>query len=148
MSETPDHGTEPEETSAASALITADLASPFGPSFFWGHLGRFVRDHCPAPAEDLPVVQVHLCTSETLNVCHIIGVSPRWVVLAVRDEAGRGDRMAIDIVPYPLIQRVSIRPRHAESASIGFSETRTPAIIGAETLLQAALSPHDHGPRS
>ena len=146
MSKTPDHGTESEETSAASALMTADLAFPFGPSFFLGHLGRFVRDQCPAPTDDLPVVQVHLCTSETLNVCHIIGVSPRWVVLAVRDGASHGDRMAIDIVPYALIQRVSIRTRQADSASIGFSENRAPAIIGAETLLRAALSPH-HGLR-
>ncbi|MBY0493355.1 MAG: hypothetical protein K2Y23_04000 [Cyanobacteria bacterium] len=145
MAETPDRGTEAEETSAASALIAADQF-PFGPSFFLGHLGRFVRDQCPAPTEDLPVVEVHLCTSETLTVCHIIGVSPRWVVLAVRDTAGHGDRMAIDIVPYSLIQRVSIRTRQADSASIGFSETHAPAIIGAETLLRAALSPH-HGPR-
>lgn len=142
--------TQPDQSVGAEAagarLVAADLEFPFGPSFFLGHLGRFVRDQCPAPTEDLPIVQVHLCTSETLNVCHIIGVSPRWVVLAVRDAASHGDRMAIDIVPYPLIQRVSIRTRQAESASIGFSETHAPAIIGAETLLQAALSPH-HGPR-
>lgn len=147
MAEPPDHSTEAEETNAARALIRADLECAFGPSFFLGHLARFVRDQCPAPGEDLPIVQIHLGTSETLNVCHIIGVSPRWVVLAVRDAAGHGDRMAIEIVPYPLIQRVSIRTRQADSASIGFSETHSPAIIKAEALLQAALSPHQHDRR-
>ena len=126
---------------AATALIAADLACPFGPSFFLGHLGRFVRDHCPDPKENLPVVHVQLANSDTLDVCHIIGVSPRWVMLAVRDAANHHDSMAIEIVPYALIQRVSIRTRHAEGASIGFSETRAPAIIGAETLLHAAMSP-------
>ena len=138
------NGGETEKLEAATAFIRADLACPFGPSFFLGHLARFVRDHCPDPKEDLPVVQVHLADAATLDVCHIIGVSPRWVMLAVRDAASHRDNMAIDIVPYALIQRVSIRTRHTESASIGFSETCTPAIIGAETLLTAAMSP-DHG---
>ena len=141
MSETqPQVPSEAKEREAATAFVRADLACPFGPSFFLGHLGRFVRNHCPDPKENLPIVQVHLASSETLDVCHIIGVSPHCVVLAVRDAASPRDSMAVNIVPYALIQRVSIRTRHAESASIGFSDTRTPAIIGAETLLQAALS--------
>ena len=133
---------EARKLEAATAFITADLACPFGPSFFLGHLGTFVRNHCPDPQENLPVVQLYLANAETLDVCHIIGVSPRWVMLAIRDAASHRDDMAIEIVPYALIQRVSIRTRHhADGASIGFSETRAPAIIGAETLLHAAMSP-------
>lgn len=136
---------EPEQLAAATALTRADLACTFGPSFFLGHLGRFVRDRCPDPKENLPVVLAYLADGESLNVCHIIGVSPRWVMLAVRDARGHGDGMAIELVPYGLIQRVSIRTGRAEGASIGFSQTRAPEIIGAETLLRAAMPPDAEG---
>ena len=54
----------------APALVAADLEFPFGPSFFLGHLGRFVRDQCPAPTEDLPIVPgppVHLRDVERVS---------------------------------------------------------------------------------
>ena len=133
---------EPERLEAASAFTRAELACTFGPSFFLGHLGRFVRDRCPDPKESLPVVQVYLADGDALDVCHIIGVSPRWVMLAVRDATSHGDGMAIELVPFELIRRVCIRTRRAESSSsIGFNQARAPEIIGAETLLRAALPP-------
>jgi len=48
MSETPENS-EAERQEAAAACARADRACTFGPSFFLGHLGRFVRDHCPSP---------------------------------------------------------------------------------------------------
>ena len=145
MSEIQERSDDTERLEAATAFTRADLACTFGPSFFLGHLGRFVRDHCPDPKENLPVVQVHLADGEILDLCHIIGVSPRWAMLAVRDAAGHGDSMAVELVPYELIRRVRIRTQRAESASIGFSQTRSPEIIGAETLLHAAMPPAHEG---
>lgn len=60
MSEIQERSDDTERLEAATAFARADLACTFGPSFFLGHLGRFVRDHCPDPKENLPVVQVHL----------------------------------------------------------------------------------------
>jgi hypothetical protein len=134
-----------EKVGAVAALTRADLACAFGPSFFLGHLGRFVRDHCPDPTENLPSVQVRLADGEILDVCHIIGVSPRWVMLAVRDAASHQDGMAIELVPFELIRGVRIRTRPAERGSVGFAQSRAPAIIAAETLLQAVMSPGPHG---
>ena len=91
------------------------------------------------------MVQVRLADGETLDVCHIIGVSPRWAMLAVRDAASTRDGMAIELVPYEQIRRVSIGNRRAENGSIGFRQTRSPQIIDAETLLQAAMAPADAG---
>lgn len=136
---------ETERLEAATAFTRAELACAFGPSFFLGHLGRFVRDRCPDPKEHLPLVQIRLADGETLDVCHIIGVSPRWVMLAVRDAASHQDGMAIELVPYGLIQRVCIRTRHAVGASIGFNQTRLPEIIAPETLLRAAMAPNQNG---
>lgn len=136
---------EAERVQAAAAFSRADLACPFGPSFFVGHLGRFVRDHCPDPTENLPTVQIRLADGTTLDLCHIIGVSPHWVMFAVRDAASRHEGMAIELVPFELIRSVSIRTRHADGGAVGFSQARPPDIIEAETLLRAAISPDREG---
>jgi hypothetical protein len=103
-------------------------------------LGRFVRDHCPDPDEHLPLVQLRLADGQTLDLCHIIGVSPRWVMLAVRDSSAHPSDMAIEIVPFQMIQGVRIRPRHADGVSVGFSQSHAPTIISAETLVHGALA--------
>ena len=133
---------EASRQQAATAFIKADLACAFGPSFFLGQLGRFVRDRCPDASENLPLVQVRLADGETLDVCHIIGVSPRWVMLAVRDAASHRDGMAVQFVAYDTIHRVGIATRHAEGSSIGFAQTTPPEIIAPETLLRAAMTPN------
>lgn len=132
---------EAERFKVAEAFLRADLGCPFGPSFFLGHLGRFVRDRCPDPKENLPRVQVHLVDGEVLDVCHIIGVSPRWVMLAVRDPTNHSDGMAVELVPYEAIRRVGIGTQRAETASIGFAQKRPPEVISPETLLRAAMTP-------
>lgn len=132
---------------AAAAFARAEFASTFGPGFFLGQLARFVRDHCPDPKENLPVVHLHLADGETLDVCHIIGVSPRWVMLAVRDSTIHRDGMAIEIVPFDLVRRVCIRTRRAaEGTSPGYAQMRPPQVVTAETLLQSAMPPHDVHP--
>lgn len=55
-----------ERLAAAAAFGTADRADTFGPSFFLGHLGRFVLKHCPDASEKLPMVQISLGDGETL----------------------------------------------------------------------------------
>lgn len=130
--------TDDEETlKAAHALVRTELECAFGPGFFLGPLRRFVRDRCPDPKEDLPVVAVHLVDGERLDVCHIVGVSPRWVMFAVRDPANHRDGMAVEVVPYEIIRHVRIGSRRAEATAIGFAQTRPPEIIPLETLLPA-----------
>jgi hypothetical protein len=78
MSDTHDTD-EAARLEAAAAFTRADRASMFGPTFFLGQLGRFVRDHCPSPDEHLPMVEIRLADGQTLDLCHIVGVSPHWV---------------------------------------------------------------------
>ncbi len=146
MSELQGHTDEEAEKVQDALFARADLACAFGPSFFLGHLGRFVRDRCPDPKDNLSEVQLHLADGETLHLCHIIGVSPRWVVLAVHDATSRGDGMAIELVPYEIIRRVCIRTRRAaEGAAPGYAQTRPPEVVAAETWLQAAMPPYHAG---
>lgn len=132
------------DAARAAALTAADRAYPFGPSFFLTYLARFVRDRCPDSTEHLPTVQILLGDGEALDLCHVIGVSEHWVLLAVRDGGSHAGTMAVDIVPFQLVRRVCIRTRRAESGAVGFAHGRTPEIIGAETLLTAVMpSEHD-----
>ena len=139
MSETHDTD-EAARLEAAATFTRADRTSMFGPSFFLRQLGRFVRDHCPSPEEHLPMIEIRLADGQTLDLCHIVGVSPHWVMLAVRDAASRQHDMAIELVPFEMVRGVRIHTRHAEGGAVGFSQHHPPVIIEAERLLEAAMS--------
>ena len=121
--------------------------APFGPGFFLGQLGAFARERCPDPGEALPVVELHLATGEVLDLCHVMGLAPSFVALAVRDAArsGTGEApMRTDLVPYSLISRVTIRSVRATGAHVGFDlhcapDTPTPGGSPEEALRAAAL---------
>lgn len=131
----------------AAAFAAADRAYTFGPGFFLSYLARFVRDRCPDSSEHLPTVQLLLGDGETLDLCHVIGVSEHWALLAVRDAGEHATAMAVDIVPFQLIRRVCIRTRRAEPGAVGFGHGHVPEIIaaeGAETLLDAVTGSKHH----
>lgn len=139
----------PEQTPAESsdealvALLAAiDARVPFGPGFFLTHLHAFARDRCPDPAEALPLVEIHLENTEVLDVCHVIGVTPFWVALAVREtKSPREPTMRTELVPYQTIARVTIRPLSPSDARIGFDREHAPRVIeqaSPEKILERA----------
>ncbi len=85
-------------------------------------------------------LEIRLADGQTLDLCHIVGVSPHWVMLAVRDAASRQHDMAIEFVPFEMVRGVRIHTRHAEGGAVGFSQHHPPVIIEAERLLEAAMS--------
>ena len=135
------HALAADSAAPGGSFHAADVACAFGPSFFVDHLRQFVRDRCPDPAEHLPLVRLRLADGDTLNVCHIISVSPRWVMLAVRDAANHGDGMALELVPFESIRRVGIVTRRAGEGSIGFVQTHTPTLVEADAAHAVADSP-------
>ena len=100
----PGEGQGPESpTNVPGELSEAALTEmahdwPFGPMFFLGQLGAFVRGMRPPPDEGLPVVEIHLADGDVLDLCHVMGVAPEWVAPAVNNlEAAEGEsRMAAD----------------------------------------------------
>lgn len=126
--------TEPRDrpTIPATAEHRELLAEPwcFGPEFFALQLSRFVRDHCPAAEESLPRVELHLVDGQILDLCHIFGVAPTWVALAVY--AGRhaeGAAMRTELVPYALITRVTVSQGPSSEGAIGFDTSREPHLL-------------------
>ncbi len=140
----PDRDAEAERA-LAELFHGAEARAFFGPSFFLGQLGGFIRDRCPRPEDQLPVVQLHVMGGEVLDVCHVIGLGPSWVALAVRDETAPGG-MRTEMVPYPCIIRVTIRAAEP-SRRVGFDGTHIPAIVRgagataspAELMVRAAF---------
>ncbi len=127
-----------EPASNLGAIIAKiDAQHPFGPLFFLTQLRAFVRDSCPEAIEALPVVELHLNPPENIEVCHIIGVAPRYVALAVFDEGGSSGSPAMrtELVPYELIMRVTIRAMKPTRSPFGFSSAHAPALIGQDHLM-------------
>jgi hypothetical protein len=128
----PDEGTPltPEQVEQA-ALIEASIHHPFGPAFFMTQLRGFAGEKCPDPALARPAVEIHLGDGEVLDLCHIIGVTPGWVALAVRDgeEDGTPARMRTEFVPYETIGRVTLRSSRPESPHLGFEMSRVPRVL-------------------
>ncbi len=120
---------EPARPEAVEALLEAEC--PFGPRFFMTQLRAFARDRCPDPAERLPVVHLHLGDGEVLDVCHLIGLAPRWVALAVRETEGKEHppAMRTELVPYEVIHRVTIRAVRPAETHIGFDQSRMPQVF-------------------
>lgn len=128
-------------------------AATFGPGFFLGQLRAFAREWCPSPSEALPSVALHLATGEVLELCHVMGLAPTFVALAVHDETKGGDRaaaaMRTELVPYALITRVTIRPRRGSGAHVGFDPGHAPRVMAngtspEETLRAVASAPPEH----
>ena len=132
---------EPAAGPPAAAIAELSGAPPIGPEFFLGHLAAFVRDRCPDPAEGLPVVEVHLADGETLDLCHIIGATPRWVALAVNEaeRATSAPRMRTEIVPYETVLRVTIRTVRPGAAAHGFDVSHEPPRV--ETAMRGGMTP-------
>jgi hypothetical protein len=102
----------------------------FGPQFFALQLSRFVRDHCPTAEESLPQVELHLASGQILDLCHVIGVAPGWVALAVFTGRRReGAPMRTELVPYGLITRVTVSQGPSSECAIGFDTGREPRVL-------------------
>ncbi len=131
---------KPKNLEAAMRAIEAGV--PFGPGFFLKQLGAFLRDRCPDPEANLPGLYLHLADGEVLDVCHIIGIAPGWVALAVRqkDRQSSESTMRTELVPYSMVVRVTIRAGQHGEAHIGFDLGREPSMVTA-TGPKAALSP-------
>lgn len=143
---TTDEGPDDEPTTAG--LVSR---APFGPGFFLGQLRAFARDRCPDPGELLPSVELHLATGEILDLCHVMGLAPAFVALAVREARGGsgadGAPMRTELVPYAFITRVTIRPVRGTGPHVGFSQGHAPEVLPQarppEEMLRAAAGAPD-----
>lgn len=144
---------ETERHRARAALMGASRRLPFGPVFFMTQLRGLASDKCPDPALGLPVVELHLATGEVLDLCHVIGITPAWVALAVREteHGGPAPNMRTEFVPFEIIARVTLRSSRTELPHLGFEHSRVPRVLDAaeqsdmtpETAIEVAAGRKD-----
>jgi hypothetical protein len=95
------------------------------------------------------VVLIHLVEGETLDLCHVIGVAPRWVALAVRasrsEPSVEAHRMRTVLVPYAHVVRVTMQPESLDASGLGFRQAVAPvpldgdgSRVRAEAMFHAA----------
>ena len=135
--------TKPKEDEEQSLMLNeVDLHCPFGPLFFLHQLRGLVRDRCPDPEERMPVVELRLTDGEVLDICHVMGVAPTWVALAVNElDHVHGDpAMRTELVPYAIISRVTVRAGRHGTGHLGF-ETGAAASIIARPAASQPLTP-------
>ena len=125
---------------AEEVLRATEMRCAFGPTFFGTHLRGLIREQCPDPKESIPLVEIHLIGGEVLEVCHIIGLAPAWLALAVYDGSAKstGRPMRTELVPYGAIIRITISKRGVDESQIGFNQAHTPFVVSAPV---AATSP-------
>ena len=128
-----------------TALVAADQGLPFGPLFFLQHLRGLIRDRCPEPGEGQPTVEFHLADGEVLNVCHVMGIAPNWIALAVSevDRPMGSATMRTELLPYATIARVTIRSLPRDGGHhIGFDTGRKPSVL-RRMAAEHELSPEE-----
>jgi len=113
------------------ALADATQRHPFGPAFFMAQLRGFAGEGYPNPVVARPMVEIHLDNGDVLDLCHIIGVTPQWVALAVRDgdDDDRPGHVRTEFIAYDSIRRVTLRPARPEAPQLGFEASRAPRLL-------------------
>lgn len=116
---------------------------PFGPGFFLSQLQALARDCCPDPAEGLPSVTLHLTDGETLELCHVMGLAPGFLALAVLDSSkapsAARNPMRTELLPYAAIFRITIRPRREAGMHVGFDPGHDPVLIDSDGSPEESL---------
>jgi hypothetical protein len=104
-------------------------------------LRGFAGENYPDPKVARPMVEIHLAGGDTLDLCHIIGVTPQWVALAVRDD-DEDDRQRVrtEFIAYDSIERVTLRAARPESPQLGFEASRTPRVMASS---QPGMTPEE-----
>ncbi len=106
---TPSSPNDESSTKLHALIANVEAHCPFGTVFLLTQLRGFVRDQCSDTDEALPLVELLMHSGETLRVCHVIGVAPRYVVLAVYDNGAAKSSGAVraEFLSYESILRVT-----------------------------------------
>lgn len=134
-------GPKEQDLQVRREMAETDASCPFGPGFFLRQLRAFIRDRCPDPSEALPSVQLHLAEGDRVEVCHVIGIAPRWLALAAIEEERplAAPTMRTEIIPYALVSRVTVRPFRPQPGRAGFQVGRDPEILSGRDSPEGAF---------
>lgn len=102
---------------------------PFDGAFFATAFRDRVRSLCAALGNAVPVILLQLSDGRVLDLCHIEGLTARWMAVAAFRDNADCKEMDTVLIPYETIVRVTLSNREASDRRIGFQlEKSLPAL--------------------
>ena len=102
----------------------------FDAAFYTTAFPDLVQQECRRQSGQVPVVEFRLGDGTTLDVCHVMQLADRWMVLAFFRDPKTCEDMDIAFLPYELVVRINISLHNPRSRRIGFTD-KAPAILAA-----------------
>lgn len=125
----------------------------FDGPFYLSALPEVVKQQCQQQPEHVPVVELHLGDGTTLDVCHIISLAPTWFAVAYFRNPSLSDEVEQALLPYPLVQWITLATHPPHVRRIGFDVERSAAAVQIEPaapieIVPSAATPPSHTPET
>ncbi len=101
----------------------------FDGQFYQAVLSEAVRQQCQMSPGHVPVVELHLADGSTLDLCHIVSLAPTWFAVAYFRNPAEGDEVEQALLPYPLVQWITLSVHPPHLRPIGFDVERSVAAV-------------------
>lgn len=117
----------------SEATAQEGSGASFDQGFFTTVFSDRVKADCEGHQAGTPVVLLDLVDGTTLDLCHVEGLAPRWMLVAAFRGEPSCEAMDLVFVPYESILRVTVSSRDAQARARGFNLTKSlPAFSAAE----------------
>ncbi|HEX6817543.1 MAG TPA: hypothetical protein VF120_04150 [Ktedonobacterales bacterium] len=110
----------------------------FDANFYRMVLPETVRQACQNQAEHVPVVELHLPDSLTLDLCHIETLANTWLTVVYYRNPNEDNEVDRAFLPYQLVQWVTVSMHPPHVRHIGFDVARS---VAAAIVVPAFASP-------
>jgi len=103
----------------------------FDAAFYAAVFPELVQQECRRQPGKVPVVQFRVGDGATLDVCHFLQLSEKWLAVAFFRDPETCEDMDIAFLPYELVVRIIVSLHSPESRRLGFRVGEpTPAARG------------------
>jgi hypothetical protein len=106
----------------------------FDGRFYQAVLPDAVKQQCQMNPGHVPVVELHLADGTTLDLCHIVAFGPTWFAVAYFRNPAEGDEVEQALLPYPLVQWITLSAHPPQVRHIGFDVERSVAATQLEPV--------------
>jgi len=111
---------------------TGKAGAMFDVGFYTSVFPDLVQKECRRQADKVPVVEFHLGDGTTLDICHILQLSDRWMTVAFFRDLNTCEDMDIGFLPFELVVRITVSFHNAKSRRLGFTLTEPSAPAAQE----------------
>lgn len=93
----------------------------FESAFFESVLPDRIRQRCVEQSGHVPVVELHLADGDSLDLCHIVHLADRWLLVAFYRDPAKCSDMDLAFLGYDTIKRITVSMHDPHSRRLGFN---------------------------